>query len=1138
MATNQGQVRIIRASAGAGKTYNLAQTYIKYLLGRKDGDKYVLVKGRRNYHQHLLAITFTNAATDEMKKRIVKELELLSLGRGDFVRDFKTEFRDDISLVQQAASVALADILFNYSQFHVSTIDSFFQQILRAFTFELDRDAGYDLQLDEVIALQSSIHDFLLSLGRNASKDINDWVAEYVNEKVSGDKDWNVFNAGERSDFLEVSKNLNKEVFRKNGDKIMAYMADMGNGRGMSRLSRFRQLMRQSAERWDRETISAQERLVQFIHGNDLAKGLNGSRALHHLIQAYRPGQAPRITDTFKKITIDNIAEQFVKSAKDAISPDTYAQLVGLITDVCHGIANSQLCQDVGRDLARLGIMGQVLKYLDIYRRDNNVLLITDTNELIRRVIHSGVPFVFEHTGTWFNNYLIDEFQDTSEMQYDNFRVLIDESVDQGNESLIIGDEKQSIYRFRNSNPDLLRETIGLDYAGRSISKPLLFNWRTFKEVVNFNNQLFTHIRDAQALTYPRLASTYKNVFQEAKRADISGYVHIEFSQLIDKATKKKKNDNTKVGISKEDFQQDVLSRLPELIDSIKQRGFRHGDIAILVNTRAEGNEVVETILNHNLTCDSAHTIKVVSGESLLLKNSVAVKIVISVLRFLENNLQLQLPADGKLSKEQRARVTDRLFYILLREFEHRLRISNDSDKGEVLKQSIAFVINSNKTELTSLHDQKDYLPDPHTELSTLGNVVDKIIRAFVLSSASKTEGEISYLLALQDTVSDFESRGSGTIREFLRFWDTKKDKLSVNSGAVADAVNVMTIHKSKGLEFPCVIIPFVNWEVTDIRNNTLWVESQRWISEMSDVVQLQGNEALVPPIMPTKKIVSCDAGKFLHDWATEEESTFIDSLNKTYVAFTRPKQELHAYVLRDLKDDSIATHILSAISKMDMSHSQDSIGRDIYCLGEPSPLFKDKKKDSPAIGSEGNPIPMKLSHIQLFPQSADRIKVRIPQTDRARLRGEHLHALFSHINSSLDAERALNFCLSRGYLSPDAVNKWRQQLQEIFSDPKTAPWYDPDNIILNERAIITKTEISTPEGTVKTDTENKRPDRIILRPDGTVIVVDYKFGDIEKRSYEKQVRAYSERISQALNRPTQGYVWYVNKNKIVTVST
>ncbi|MBR1543870.1 MAG: UvrD-helicase domain-containing protein, partial [Muribaculaceae bacterium] len=180
--TKEGQVRIIRASAGSGKTYNLAKTYIKYLLGKKNGDKFELVKGRRNYHQHLLAITFTNAATDEMKKRIVKELDLLSKGKG-FAGDFKTEFRNDINEVQDAAGAALTDILFSYSQFNVSTIDSFFQRILRAFAYELDRDAGYDLQLDEVVALQSSVHDFLMSLGRNASKDINQLVRSYVSEK-------------------------------------------------------------------------------------------------------------------------------------------------------------------------------------------------------------------------------------------------------------------------------------------------------------------------------------------------------------------------------------------------------------------------------------------------------------------------------------------------------------------------------------------------------------------------------------------------------------------------------------------------------------------------------------------------------------------------------------------------------------------------------------------------------------------------------------------------------------------------------------------------------------------------------------------------------------------------------------------
>ncbi|MBR1543391.1 MAG: UvrD-helicase domain-containing protein, partial [Muribaculaceae bacterium] len=953
----------------------------------------------------------------------------------------------------------------------------------------------------------------------------------YVSEKVHDKKDWNVFRIHEESDFLKVAKNLNKEVFRKNGEEMMKYMESEGDGKGLSKISKFRKKIIESRNEWKDKCIVSQDNLKKFVEENGIETGLSGSKALKKYLSKVQPGEIVPLSEKFCEITEDNMRNQFTKSGFTSVKPNLLELLAKYVREVQQTFGKMNLCDNLQQDVARLGILGQLLHFLDEYRKDNNVLLITDTNELIRRVVNSGVPFVFEHTGTWINSYLIDEFQDTSEMQYDNFRVLLDESVGKGNENLIIGDEKQSIYRFRNSNPDLLRETIEKDYDGQSTIETLGSNWRTFPSVVKFNNELFQLIARDKAQNFPRVESTYRNVEQKAEKNKISGYVRIATSGLM------KDSKGEDKAIEADDFRQDVLARLPRLILNLKGRKFRDGDIAILVNTRDEGNMVVECLLEHNAKSEVTERIKVVSGESLLLKNAVSVKIVISVLRYLDSNLQAEEPSDKVQSKAQLRRAIDQRYYMLLRTFEQTLRTCPTRDKGEVLKECLATVL---KGPISAEEQEKaimDYIPDSRTELMTLGNVVDKILKTFVLTEGNQMKGEMVYVLAFQDLVNDFESRGSGTIREFLRFWDAKKAALSVNSGAVADAVNVMTIHKSKGLEFPCVILPFVNWTMIDSRNNELWIEGEEWKKEMSDILPLDDPDISVPPIMLIRKSDTKPLNKFTVRWTREEESSFIDSLNKTYVAFTRPKQELHAFVYRDLKSDSVGSLVCDTLSKMDMSHDEQE-GWDVYETGTAEERCEEKSGERQAPGSEENPEQDDLDRIDVTAGNAARVKVRVPNTDEARLTGEHMHALFSRINYATDAERALNYCLSRGYLTQDGVNEWRQRLADIFSDPKTGQWYAAGNEILTERAIVSKKNITTADGKEAPETENRRPDRIIIRPDGTVVIVDYKFGDQEKNTYLKQVRAYAARVKAALGRPVEGYVWYVKKNKIVNALT
>ena len=1127
-------MRIIKASAGSGKTFNLAKTYIKYLIGKPNGNgKYEIVPGRRNYHEHLLAITFTNAATDEMKQRIVKELGMVSEGRGQFYDDFKTEFVDDIAEVQKAAGQALSDILFNYSMFNVSTIDSFFQRILRSFAYDLDKDSGYELQLDEKLALQSSVRDFFLSLGRGANGQVNDWVQRFIEEKIQGGNDWNVFRLGgdtfsrEDDNLEKYAENINKEVFRKNNDAIVAYMSDMGSGKGVSAIARFQKAVAEAKKKWEDNFPKSQEELKDFAVSSGLIDALSGNKSVKIRINKgiIRVNEVKDTTfNTLKQVTIDNIDKQFKSGKESEFSGSDKEKLVELTQNIIKSYDYYVFCKGLLKGIGNFGILGQIMRHLEDYRRDNNLLLISDTTELIKRVIDSGVPFMYERTGTWINNYLIDEFQDTSEMQYDNFRELLSDSVSEGKESLIIGDEKQSIYRFRNSNPDLLRVRIEQDFPQYCKVETLKSNWRTFPAVVNFNNELFMKLREMKEAEFPKLRSTYANIEQKAEKTNAKGYVRLVFIGG--------KGDDEK-GLKDAEFENLVLDKLVDEINGIKKRGFGDGDIAILVNKHYEGDMVVETLLRYNEQCSTEEErINVVSGESLLLKNSPSVKIIISVLRYVESCRA------GFNEEEEDAAVNKRLladqrFYKLLRVFERNVKNTEGArDYGKILTDSISEVGTAVQTQDTYMTSIKEYLPDPKSEMLTLGNVVDKIMKTLVIDKNGKESQETEYLLALQDLVNDFESKGSGTLREFLRYWDQKKDSLAVSSSAGANAVRVMTIHKSKGLEFPCVILPFVNWKMINSKEFTIWVKREDWIEKVKGVIDI-ADECDVPPIVPVSSNAASLVESFASLKATEQESSLIDNMNKTYVAMTRPKQELHAFMLAKNAGGSgkMIFDCLNSMGKT-LAESELTIQTDEgesekvkvheFETGAATEKFEEKSADNDVVIKEL--MPMLTGDVM----SADKVKVQLPTGESARLRGERLHALFSRINCASDKERALRFCLSRGYLTKEGVVKWSEKLADIFADEKTRDWFAEDNKVLNERTVI--------KGIDGKD-RNKRPDRVVIRPDGHAIVVDYKFGGEERYEYIAQVREYAQRIHAALDCDVEGYVWYVEKGKIVNVA-
>jgi len=1181
---NNGTVNIIKASAGSGKTYNLARTYIANLLGEPTGntvtvngktyEQFTLRKEQGN-HRHLLAITFTNKATNEMKERIINQLYLLSKGGGDYVVDFGIMFVGcQFSDMVLSAKKALCAILFDYDDFNVSTIDAFFQRILRNFARELDRDYNYELQIDQDYATSVAVHDFLLELGSTDSKHaaINKWVKDFIINNIANKKTWNFYgNSDVLKDFAKI---IYKEFFRESHNDIINYLSDIGNGVVASKISQFRLKIAEAKVKHQKSFDASIKRYNPFLSN----LGLQRSDLKKSVITKFYDG-------TFEKFSNDETTLRNYASIDDALSKNVVKSAAqykvtngadenfrNLMIDTLHHYDMSLFYESILNNIWNLGLLGKIDEKIEQYRKDTNTILIADTNALIGRALESGAYFIYEHVGTQFDNYMIDEFQDTSKKQYSNFVPLLEETMARGKVNLVIGDEKQSIYRFRNSDPSLLRDVIDADFAGRTNTTRLGVNYRSFKSIVDFNNAFFTAmINDYKqnASNLQSLIKTYNNIHQECHKSDHAGLVRVNI------VPRDGSDSQTRTSI---------IKTLPALINSMLERGYKMSDIAILVNMKDHGKEVISQIIKYNEDQEHLKTgkrINVISSESLMLTNSPSVKLIISALRFLEITHYELTEDNDELSKEQlrflNNRISEQRYYKILHDFLAQMQSSDNlSRAGEVLysctSQDVADIKDLKNTERIAKYNAmtQDLMPDKSAQLSNLVNVVDRIISKYLIGNGN-SELENSFIMAFVDVVHNFARKhNGGTINEFLKFWDDRAEGFTLGSTSSIDAVNVMTIHKSKGLEFKCVILPFANWEL-DKMDKVFWIENEQFIKNLSEMEAISGIDAdIIPPLVPLGQDRLKKSGLFTLRYEEEYEKCLIDNINKLYVALTRPKEELHVFVCGDknlnldehryVSDIRNTSHLLLnylpqiTIDGRPMSVSDESL--EMYespSNNDDASTVQDDEEETKkklhaitySLGRITDDGGKESHHSEVLPVkdycvsgNVLPVHVKAQETNSSTIdEGLRMHIIFSMIKSERDFDKALNFAIGNDMF---AGNKyWTQErLESLFetikSTPQFADWFDDSNLIYNERNL--SFPLSTQGGTF----EHRRPDRIIKRKNGEVIVIDYKFGYRHNNSsmsiHKDQVREYIKLLKQIGETSVMGYVWYTRSGIVVDV--
>lgn len=1095
---------INKASAGSGKTYTLVKEYLIMLLGKKtEGGNYILDKHPNDNHRYILAITFTNKATEEMKSRIVETLDVLASNPDEspYITDLTTMLgasKDDIS---KSAGIAERQMLEDYTNFNVCTIDTFFQKILRTFAYEVNLSSNYGVELNDEYVVELGVNNLKTRLHDESgkkNKSLSHWLWMFVQDSIKNGSSWDVFYKPKSKKTVDNSlynfaKVLTNEVVKKNSKQLFDFLADPKN------IQAFNVALNSGISNLIPKVKECVSNIYELLKGPDIKANNYFTKFLDALNNSANPFL---IKDLDKKVEKKIADQSFVNKNSAKVNESAICLYLEQIRDYGTEYASYKKILDL---TYQLGLLGDINASMQDFANENNTILLSGTNDIVKRIIDGcETPFIYERIGMYLHNFLLDEFQDTSRMQWENLLPLVRNGLANGHDSLIIGDVKQSIYRFRNSDPQLLHSQLKVDFSNDSIkyNEGPSINWRSARNIVHWNNAFFQFLSKALDMD-----EFYADVEQEVspKNEKLPGHVVVAWREIPDKKkdtdgsndSKTESNDNSNDNDS--NFKEWAIEKMIVDLQSLLARGFKQKDIAVLSNTNREGQLAISRIMKWNIE-NPDKQMKVVSEESLLVISSPAVRIVVNILKMLD-----RCEAHNEDGREMP---------MVLRRFE--ANRSEGMDTSEAFEDAI----------VSKDEDIADYIDRLYetSKSACLDSVVEQIIKSQL--SKQMTEENTPYLLAFLDSVVDFMSRYGSNIHHFLKWWDKVGPGLSISSPDNIDAIRVITIHKSKGLQFPCVLIPMFDWNFD--QSSIEWIETAGFKDKLPKGVA-------IPPIVPVKR--DNKSTLFDNEFKKIARSNIMDSLNKTYVACTRAQYELIIYTENNKELGLQLSQFLETCrNNNDISPTPtENCDPDVvYELGKPM-----LRSDIPALNSDDNALPDNVESRIMPPYSVvsdvDRWKLTSPDIiidvrGTTRWVGEMLHKVMERVRTPKNLKKAFGRALHRGMITEEEHDEYLALLSKRLADPRVADWFANDNRLMLERSVTIG------------GNGQKRPDRVVMKPNGEIIIVDYKFGDRSDDNdtkYKRQVAGYKRAVCDALGcRPgcVSGYVWYIHSGDILAV--
>ncbi len=1050
---------VYKSSAGSGKTFTLVKEYLTIVLN--DPKKYSAV----------LAITFTNKAAAEMKDRVLKTLKILSRHNplepedNDTIKfllpDLLKATNLDESKIAKRATIVLELILHNYTGFAIGTIDSFVHRIVKTFAHDLRLPLNFNVEMDGNALISQAVDLLIDKMGDD--KLLTEVLLNYAKSKADDDKSWRI-----DIDIKKFASILLEEDSQMHIDKLK----DLS-------LSDFKDILKKITilvQSFEKKLKNIAQEVVDQVKNQHISiesfyYGKSGIVKYFSYITENRFDKLTPNTYVNKTINEDKwyggkatFDEQAAIGAVKPFIIDHFNKIQDILAEEYSDYSIRVL---ILKNLFSLAVLNEIEKIINEMRDSDNVLHISEFNKRIAEIVfNEPIPFIYERIGERYKHFLLDEFQDTSILQWQNLLPLVENSLSEGNFNMVVGDGKQAIYRFRGGEVEQFSKLPNIhkkpdskvvDDRERSLNQNydpqyLKNNFRSKAEIIDFNNNFFRSISN---LLPDSLKVIYDELEQNFNPENTGGYVNISY-------VVKEKNDN---------YEADVFNKIKTIYVDLLNDGFRKKDITILCRSNIQANAVACFLTSQN--------IEVISSESLLLSSNSVVRFLIALLKTIVN------PTDN-ISK---VLVLD---YLLNNDL-----LSSNNDLKQIISEVIPLKsLNNNK--IFENYLKKNSLDFDTNKLSLLPlfELCENLVRTFKLNASPN-----QYVQFFLDAVLSYSIKKTANLIDFLDWWEEQKNKLSLKTPEGLDAVTIMTIHKSKGLEFPAVIFPFAEDKQRNTKNYT-WIEPHD--SELPN---------LKTALLNINKSLDETSFKIVYD--DEKNKSLLDLMNTLYVALTRPSERLYIITTYPPKTTSENSSLPFLFTKFlnEKGLWDDTI--DCYDFGIPSKFITKEKKTQEVTQLKeflSTDWQKRIMVSHLAPENWDSI-----DPDKNRRYGTIIHDILSRINSASTIQSTTETLLKQGVITDSEMKEINYLLKKLLDKEEI--------ILLFEDTLITKneSEILIADGSVL------RPDRLIFK-ESELIIVDYKTGKPEEK-HKKQLEVYEDALRGMSYQNISKSLIYINEN-------
>ena len=1027
--------QVYNASAGSGKTFTLVKEYLKVLLNSDDVFSF----------QKILAITFTNKAAGEMKERVLSSLEDFADGKeNDLFNIIINEIEVDKPTIQLRSKKILDAILQNYSAFSITTIDSFTHKIIKSFAYDLGLPLNFEVEMDAISLLNEAVDILISKIGTD--KKLTKLLIDYSLGKADDDKSWDI--SKDLNEFAKVLLNEDDiKHFRELADKQLDDFTNL-----KTKLYTHQKELKESIK-------SIGEDCLELIENHGL-EHKDFMRATIPKFFSDLSVKSVHIDFLKRSETIAKAIENhqyYSKSTPDSVASsieNIVPEIINLYQKAKEVYSQFLMNKLALKNIIPLAVLNNINIELEQIKEENNIRLNAEFNQLISdNIKEQPAPFIYERIGQRFQHYFIDEMQDTSELQWQNLIPLIDNALAQENSNLLlVGDGKQAIYRWRGGKAEQFIE-LGSHaknpFHVKKEIKNLETNFRSYSEVINFNNSFFQHTSNfLQNESYKKLFFEGNKQFENPKKG---GFVSLTFLE--------KEEDKE---IEKIKYPQKVFEKIHQLKDS-----FSLNEICVLTRTKKDGVAVANYL--------SENGVDIISSETLLIQNSPKVSFIIDVLKVLQN------PND----EETRF---DMLYFL-----HHHLQIEKPKHIffKEFAKTDTQVILESLKNygvsfEISAFNQHPFY------------EKIEEIIRGFNLVNSSD-----AYVQFFLDVVLE-QQRKSTDVADFLEFWELKKEKLSIVAPESANAVQIMTIHKSKGLEFPVVIFPC---DVDIYRQ----INPKVWLDELPE-----NYENFKELLVPYNKELSYVNDTGLEIYNQQREELELDNFNLLYVALTRAVEQLH--IITEKKISSKGAENTNFYSGVFINYLiQNNLWKDDvleYSFGAEIRVSKKETQNSVAeIHQKFISTPWQEHNVVLLASAS---KLWNTSQGEAINFGNLFHEILAKIFTQKDVNKVIAQYHQQGIIDENQLLVINNTIISVVNHPKLENYFSEEVIIYNEREIV--------------DVDNQViiPDRLVFTDKNEVVIMDYKTGN-PSAEHHQQLLKY-ERVLKSMN-------FKVNKKLLIYIN-